>query len=229
MIHDKREFTLGVLLLVGFFAVHAMLFAPLHANGRNTIDYLDNVFNAISKHSAYFIPKLRDKVRAQAGKAVDVMVRAGDEAQAQRMEELLAGAGIQVERIGNRLLIDADLGRLLTAALDDAELLYRNDGDSLERKHLTEPRLVGYDWHRLLGSIARDLDQQQQFAAGKVVREVMTKGVEPAYNYYGIEAVPMQRMLFIVLAALAGYVLYTVWYGFAILYLFEGWGLKLEH
>ena len=25
------------------------------------------------------------------------------------------------------------------------------------------------------------------------------------------------------------YVVYTVWYGFAIIFMFEGWGLKLSH
>jgi hypothetical protein len=25
------------------------------------------------------------------------------------------------------------------------------------------------------------------------------------------------------------YVVYTLWYGFAIMYMFEGWGLQLEH
>jgi hypothetical protein len=25
------------------------------------------------------------------------------------------------------------------------------------------------------------------------------------------------------------YVVYTVWYGFGFMYLFEGWGMKLEH
>jgi len=53
--------------------------------------------------------------------------------------------------------------------------------------------------------------------------------VEPAYNYYGVEAVPMGNMIWVALAALVGYVLYTIWYGYAILFLFEGWGLKLTH
>jgi hypothetical protein len=39
----------------------------------------------------------------------------------------------------------------------------------------------------------------------------------------------MSSMLWVSLAALVGYVLYTIWYGFAILFLFEGWGLKLDH
>jgi hypothetical protein len=33
----------------------------------------------------------------------------------------------------------------------------------------------------------------------------------------------------IVFFSLAFYVIYTMWYGFSILFLFEGWGLKISH
>ena len=32
----------------------------------------------------------------------------------------------------------------------------------------------------------------------------------------------------IVIFSLAFYVIYTMWYGFAILFVFEGWGLKIS-
>jgi len=57
----------------------------------------------------------------------------------------------------------------------------------------------------------------------------MKKGVECSYNYYGIDPQQISDRLGIVVFSLVFYVLYTVWYGFAILYLFQGLGLKLEH
>ena len=33
----------------------------------------------------------------------------------------------------------------------------------------------------------------------------------------------------VVIFSLVFYVIYTLWYGFAIMFMFEGWGLKLEH
>ncbi len=80
-----------------------------------------------------------------------------------------------------------------------------------------------------LGDAAKELDRQGKFREAAAVRDAMTKGLEPAYNYYGVTAIAMKDMIWIALAALVGYVLYTVWYGYAILYLFEGWGVKLEH
>jgi hypothetical protein len=53
--------------------------------------------------------------------------------------------------------------------------------------------------------------------------------VEPAYNYYGIEGQKISDRFGVVIFSLIFYVIYTLWYGFGIMYLFEGVGLKLEH
>lgn len=229
MIHDKKEFGLGLALMAGFFAVLVLLFMPLFEGGKNTIDYLDNVFNSISKNSAYYIPELAEKAKPHAGKNVSLAIKANDEAQAARMEALLIQSGASVERQGQQLKFSADLGQLVAAALADADLLFKNDGAALETKYGVEARRTGFDWHRMMNASAKDLDRQQQFAESKLLRDVMTKGIEPAYNYFGVKAIAMKDLLWVVIAALVGYVVYTVWYGFAILYLFEGWGLKLEH
>lgn len=229
MIHDKKEFGLGLALMAGFLVVLVFLFMPLFADGKNTIDYLDNVFNSISKNSAYYIPEVGKKAAAHVDKQVSLTIQASDAAQAGRMEKLLAQAGAGVTRTGTQLAINADLGRLLGATLADADLLFRNDGAALLAKYDVEARRTGFDWHRMLGAAAKELDRQQLFAESKTVRDVMIKAIEPAYNYFGVQAVPMRDLLWVVLAALVGYVVYTVWYGYAILYLFEGWGLRLEH
>lgn len=229
MIHDKKEFGLGLAMMAGFFVVLVVIFMPLFEGGKNTIDYLDNVFNSISKNSAYHIPELGKKAAVHVDKQVSLKIKASDEGQAERMEKLLAQAGASVERAGIQLAFSVDLGKLLGVALADADLLFKNDETALQGKYAIEARRTGYDWHRMLGVAAKELDGQQLFAESKTVRDVMTKAVEPAYNYFGIQAVPMKDLLWVVLAALVGYVVYTVWYGYAILFLFEGWGLRLEH
>jgi hypothetical protein len=57
----------------------------------------------------------------------------------------------------------------------------------------------------------------------------MTKAVEPAYNYYKVEVKPVKEEMPMLIASLAFYVIYTMWYGFGLLFLFEGMGIKLEH
>jgi hypothetical protein len=229
MIHDKREFGIGFGLLTGFFIVLFVIFSPLLEGGRNTIDYLDGVFNSISKNSAYYIPAVAEKARKQDGNAVMVIIKIADEAQAERVQKLLTAAGATITFKEEKVVASGDLGRILGVVLADADLMFKNDGAAVKEKYGVEAKRVLYDWHRALSSMAKDLDRQAKFAEGVVVRDVQTKAVEPAYNYFGIDAVPMGSMLWVVVLALAGYVVYTVWYGYAILFLFEGFGLKLDH
>ncbi|MBS3936074.1 MAG: hypothetical protein KGZ43_07860 [Sulfuritalea sp.] len=229
MIHDKKEFGLGLILLTGFFLVLAVLFMPLWPDGKNTISYLDNVFNSISKNSAYYIPDLNEKAEKHAGSAVSLTLQAASAPQAERMEKLLGQGGAGVTRQEMQLAVDADLGKLLGQALTDADLMFANDGAAVTAKYGLEARQALFDWHKILSAAAKDLDRQGRFAESKILHDVVTKGVEPAYNYYGIEAIPIMDLFWIVLAALVGYVIYTVWYGYAILFLFEGIGLRLEH
>ena len=73
------------------------------------------------------------------------------------------------------------------------------------------------------------MKRQKKFEAAKLVDLTQKKAVEAAYNYYGIEAQKISDRFGVVLFSLVFYVVYTLWYGFAILYLFEGCGLRLGH
>ncbi len=229
MIHDKKEFGIGLGLLTGFFIVLFTIFSPLLDGGRNIIDYLDGVFNSISKNSAYYIPAVTEKAKKQEGNAITVIVKIADEIQSERVQKLLTAAGATITHKNGKVVASGNLGQILGVALADADLMFKNNGAAVTEKYGVEAKRVLYDWHRALSAIAKDLDRQSRFAEGVIVRDVQTKGVEPAYNYFGIDAVPMGNMLWVVILALAGYVVYTVWYGYAILFLFEGFGLKLDH
>jgi hypothetical protein len=130
---------------------------------------------------------------------------------------------------GTSLAVSGDLGRMLGAALADAEAMFRNDGASVSARYGLEARRALYAWHAALSETMKDLNRQKRFGEAATVRDTVTKALEPAYNYYGIEAVAMKDIIWVALIALIGYVVYTVWYGYAILFLFEGAGLKLEH
>jgi len=229
MIHDKKEFGIGLVLIAGFFLALFAMFSPLFEGGRNTLDYLDGVFNSISKDSAYYIPGITEKARKHDGTVVTLSLKAADDPQAIRMEKLFAITGVTVTRDGAKLSVTGDFGKMLGAVLADADLMYRNEGAAVSGKYGYEEKRVLYDWHQALAAMTRDLNKQERFKEAKSSRDVQTKAVEPAYNYYGVKAIPMSSMIWISLAALVGYVLYTIWYGFAILFLFEGWGLKLSH
>jgi hypothetical protein len=229
MVRDRRRFGLGAVLLAAFLGVLAVLFSPIFGNGNNALDHLDGVFNSISKASAYHVPACAEKARRLEGTAVSVRILAGDAGQAALLAKLLAATGATAQVEGRGIALTGDLGRVLAGALADADAMFGNDARAVTERRGIDARRALHGWHVALGEVARDLNRQARFAESAAVRDAMTRALEPAYNYYGVTAVSMKDMAGIALLALVGYVLYTVWYGYAILFLFEGWGLKLEH
>ncbi|HET8539933.1 MAG TPA: hypothetical protein VFL83_08680 [Anaeromyxobacter sp.] len=229
MIHDKRQFLIGVVLMAGFLGALFVVFRPMFEGGRNLLDYLDGVFNSTSKASAYYIPAARAKAEKLGSAPVAVKIRTKGSAQAAQLTALLRASGASVAAQGATLEVSGDLQRILSEALADADAMFHNDGPRVAGKYGFDERRALYGWHVAMGETMRELDRQAKFREAAAVRDAMTKALEPAYNYYGVTAVAMKDMIWIALAALAGYVLYTVWYGYAILYLFEGWGVKLGH
>ena len=75
----------------------------------------------------------------------------------------------------------------------------------------------------------KDMTKAGNFEQAKFVKNCMSKAVEPSYNYYKVDAKPVKEEIFLLVAALAFYVVYTMWYGFGLLYMFEGAGIKLDH
>jgi len=57
---------------------------------------------------------------------------------------------------------------------------------------------------------------------------MMTRVLEPSYNFSGIEPQPISENITRVVLLLAAYILYTLWYGFAVLYFFEGIGITAK-
>jgi hypothetical protein len=118
---------------------------------------------------------------------------------------------------------------MLTIMLKDADLMYNNDGAAISTKYGVDERIALNSWYLSLTAMEKDLTKAEKFEQAAVVKNAMTKAVEPAYNYYKVEAKPVKSELFLLIFALAFYVIYTMWYGFGILFLFEGIGIKLDH
>jgi len=92
MIAHKKKFTLGLAMLISFFAVLALFFTPIFG-GLNGLDYLDGLYNSISKGSAYYIPKLKDEAKTFSGNNVELSVAMANPTQAQQTSRLLTKTG----------------------------------------------------------------------------------------------------------------------------------------
>jgi hypothetical protein len=86
-----------------------------------------------------------------------------------------------------------------------------------------------FNWWIALNNLEKALKDQKNFNAAKVASLVNQKAVETSFNYYGINPQKIMDKLGVVIFSLIFYVLYTLWFGFGIMYMFEGWGMRLEH
>jgi hypothetical protein len=228
MIAHKKEFYGGLLMLAGFIVVLILVFMPLFG-GQNGLNYLDNLYNSISKGSANYIPKVKEEADKFKGKSVSVTLVIAEEERARQTAPLLMKGGAMVNISGKELKVSGDLGKILDNCLADADLMYKNEGEKISAKYGYEAKRVLLNWWVALHHMESDLKHQKKFKEAKVVSVVVQKAVELGYNYYKVEPEKIGNKIGIVIFSLIFYVAYTLWYGFAIMFMFEGWGLKLEH
>ena len=222
----KKQLGIGLFLMVTFIAVMVAIFMPL-VDGGNALNYLDNLYNSISKGSAYYIPKVEHQVEEHGSEVVTLNLKMADARAAADAEKLFARAGATTAVKGSDLMVNGEIQEIFATCLEDAEAAYHNDGDELKRRYGNEARAVIHSWWLALGAMEKDLNRQKLFPAAQLTHTVQAKTIECAYNYYGIEAQAIKDRWGTVLFSLVFYVVYTIWYGYAIMFIFEGLGFEL--
>lgn len=229
MLANKKEFFSGVGLMVAFLVVLTIMFSPVFG-GQNGLNYLDGLYNSISKGSAYYIPDLKIKAAKQSGNAITASVAMKDEKQAMETTRLFLKSGAKVDVTDKVIIkVSGDLGSILTNCLEDSDQMYWNKGENVKAKYDMDERLSLYNWSVALKALNTDLNRQKKFAETKFIGDINKRAVECSYNYYKVTPENITAKWGLVVFSLVFYVIYTMWYGFAILFMFEGWGLKLEH
>ena len=225
----KKKFTIGLGMVVLFAVVLVLIFMPLYA-GHNGLDYLDNLYNSISKGSAYYIPDLKNDAKQFDGKKVDLALNLGSVPAVQKAAALFEKAGAKAVEDGATLKVSGDLGRILQSSLQDADAMFKNNGGVVSQRYgIAKPKEALYTWWLSYNALSKSLNRQKAFAQSKFVDTVRAKALEVSYNFYKVEPQSIGSKWGIVAFSLLFYVLYTLWYGFGVMYLFEGAGYQLEH
>ncbi|MCJ7807139.1 MAG: hypothetical protein MUP73_00215, partial [Dehalococcoidia bacterium] len=110
----------------------------------------------------------------------------------------------------------------------DADAMHFNDAETVTDRYGYDARQVLYNWWVSLEETNKALEDQNMFDDAKFVRSVNEKSIEPAYNYFGIEPESVSSRIGVVIFSLVFYVIYTIWYGFALMFIVEGLGLKIR-
>lgn len=222
----KKQLGVGLFLMAAFIAVMIAIFMPI-LDGENALNYLDNLYNSISKGSAYYIPKVEHLVVEHGSEVVTVNLKLADSSTAQTAVPLFSNAGATTAVEGDTLMVNGDLETIFSTCLVDTESAYHNRNEDLVARYGMDARPALHAWWLALGAMEKDLNRQKLFDAAQLTHTVQTKTVECAYNYYGIEAQEIKNRWGTVLFSLVFYVLYTILYGYAIMYIFEGLGFEL--
>lgn len=232
LIRNKAIFNKGLMLMASFLCIFVSLFLPIWGGHGNGLDAADNMFNRLSKGSSYFIPGVREDALKLEGKNVTITVKVKETALAPRAVENLVKAGATAELKDGAITYSGDLGKILAAALVDADDLFNNRGPAvLERYAATEQnaeKTIVKAWWAVLDPSIKELQKQKLIQEAKVVGQVNKRGLEPGYNFYGINSERVMDNVLPLVGLLAFYVLYTMWYGYAIFDMFAGIGLGMS-
>lgn len=224
LVRNKKAFNLGGLLGISFLGVLLLIFSPVF-DGQNGLVFSDNLFNKLSKGSSYFIPKISNEAKEFAGKSFAATFKPDKPEVATK---ILTTAGVQVESNGADLTVKGDLGALFDRVLADSDAMYHNDGSKVQSVYQIDEKQVMETWWTMLSKIDKELKKQKRVAESDMVTTVMKKGIEPAYNFYRIDAQSVADKAGTMTGLLVFYVAYTMWWGYAIFFLFDGLGLSMK-
>jgi hypothetical protein len=227
LIRNQKTLNLGGLLGLSFIGILLVIFSPVFG-GKNGLEYSDDLFNKLAKGSSYFIPEIAKSVREFDGKNISVAVKMDKPETAQKAAKMLLVGGAQVGVNDAELKITGDLGKLLGNVLKDSDAMYKNDGAKISSLYGADELDVMSVWWNVLNRAARELQKEKKVEEANIAIEVMRKGVEPAYNFYKIEAQSVADKAGILGSLLVFYVVYTMWWGYSIFYIFDGLGLTMK-
>lgn len=225
VVRNKKTFTIGLIMLLSFVLCYVGMMSPNFGNGRNGLQYADDMFNSLSKGSAYLIEEAQKVADGQKGKSINLTIKASSPEDAAKWSKLYTTAGAAVTVKESSLTIDGDYGKILGAVVADSDFMYHNDSKTLEKKYGYDGREATYNWNSSLKKIDAALKAKSQFKEEFDLVKVQQKALEPAYNYYGVEIKKVSENKLSLAFLLCFYLIYTVWYGFGLYYFFDGLGI----
>lgn len=248
LIVNKGPFAKGAFLMVTFLIVFAVILSPVfkdhNGNAQTGLEFADDFFNKLAKNSSDYFDQVKATVAKQKGVQIAInatiakpdpkdepdAAKAQDKANkdAQNVAKALQAAGAQVDVKDNVLSVKGDLGAMTDFAYNKAKTVFGVVGMDVEKPENQADRKLLKDMWKGFGSMMKPLQREGKIAESKALDTVMRKAIEPAYNFYGVPGEPVSKNVVLLAALLTFYVVYTMWYGYAIFFMFEGVGMSMK-
>lgn len=227
LVRNKQSLSLGIVFSLTFLGVLLLIFSPVF-KGQNGLKFADESFNKLAKGSSYFIPKVSKSVEEFEGRQFAVTIVVDKKETIEPTVRLFETAGAAVKVDGEKLYISGDLGAVLRSALEDADYIYNNNGSAVFTKYNYDEKATLKNWWTAFGKMEKRLKKAKSIQEANVISEVNKKAIEPAYNFYQLDGERVVDHVGMMSGLLVFYVAYTMWWGFAIYYVFEGIGLTMK-
>nr|HID60120.1 hypothetical protein [Desulfobacterales bacterium] len=118
-----------------FLCVLFLVFSPLYGQGKNGLQFADELFNRLAKGSSYFIPEVIEANQNIHGKPISVSLNTDSFQDVEITKRLFTTAGAAVEVVGNDLKIEGDLNEILKVILRDSHDMYHNNGHKVSARY----------------------------------------------------------------------------------------------
>jgi len=222
---DPKKFATGLVGLITFLVVLAVWLSPVidHKTG---LEWADELFSQLAKNSIYFMPTAVEMAAKFEGVIVDLGVNPRWPGGDVRIAQIVRANGVSASVIGDgRVRIIGDLGLLAKTAAADADLLFKGDEQELQNKYGMSGKEVIYYWWTAFDGLIRRYIQENRPSEADFAKFMTTRVLEPSYNFAQIKPRSISDNVGIVVFLLGFYILYTLWLGFSIIFLFEGFGI----
>ena len=227
LIPNKKALIGGLILTTTFLAVLIGMFMPFF-DGQNALRAADRLFNSIAKGSTYYIGGLQKKAKTLQDSAFTANLKFDSQQTADNAAKIIRASGAQANIEGTKVAASGDLGKVLSAALTDSEAMFENKETLLRQKYGMPGKEALFVWWTALREMQKDLTRQKRFKLASFTGTVVKKGVEVGYNFFGIGSQTASSRSRALILSLIFYVIYTLWWGIAIMFLFEAFGLEMK-
>ncbi|WP_027187465.1 hypothetical protein [Desulfovibrio cuneatus] len=245
LIRNKAAFSRGLLLMGSFIIVFIIFFLEVFPGSQpgqktNGLVFADHLFNTLAKGSSNFFDNTAQdrnsvnfRIQPIKGRAIDVLVPFKENQGEMKVlaAQLVKAAGLEVTESGNGLQVKGDLHTLLLSIIKDSASTFENNSATVAERYgmpADKGLFIMRTWWNLGNNMIKPLQKQHMVQEANAVSAALTRAIEPSFNFYGIEALRVADNIPLVAGFLIFYVVYTMWYGFAIFELFEGIGLTMK-
>src|SRR3990172_5254952 len=106
--------------------------------------------------------------------------------------------------------------------------MFFNRGKQVADKYGVPEKEVLFTWWTVFREIEKDLKRQKKFEEAAWLSNASKRGLEVGYNFYRIEVRKVSAAAGMLVFYLVFYVAYTLWWGYAVLFLCEGAGVQMK-